>query len=148
MILIFVEGVLRSKKDSPIYEGLALYNVLKESKKVTLLSKDVTDAERWLKLSGVVSVDEVMDYSRINGQQDDAKLVDYCRSKGKIQLVITSDVELAKYLLEQGLHCLLFLHPMYIRPEFRPDGRGRKTWDAISEEMDIQQGLFSEDPRV
>lgn len=149
MILIFLDDVMRTPKGSPLYEGVALYHALKYSKKLSVLAKDRQDAERWLKTNNVGKIDEVIDYAYISAVDNkDLALVEYCRSQGKVELVITADVALAERLLEEGLHTILFLHPMYIRPEFRPDGRGRRSWDAITEELDRQQELYAEDPRV
>ena len=149
MILIFLDDVLRTPKGSPLYEGVALYHALKESGKLSVLCKDRVDAERWLKASNVGAIDEIIDYSYITAVDNkDMALVEYCRSQGKVELVITASVPMAEQLLEQGLHTILFLHPLYIRPEFRPDGRGRRSWDAITAELDRQQELYSEDPRV
>lgn len=127
-----------------------MFHVLRDSKKVNILSKDNKDAERWLKINNLGKIDELYDYSYIKTVEEDYdfRLVEYCRSQGKIELVITADVNLAERLLTQGLHVLLFLHPMYIRPEFRPDGRGRKSWDAITMELDKQQELYAEDSRT
>ena len=151
MILIFLDGVMRNQAQTPIYEGVALYKVLKESNKLSVLCAHTADAERWLKLNNMGSIDEAIDHTFISGAEEkdkDLRLVEYCRSKGKVELVITADVELAKYLLEEGLHVLLFLHPTYLRPEFRPDGRGRKAWAAITDELDRQVDMFSSDARV
>lgn len=149
MILIFIDDVMRTPKGSPLYQGTALYHVLKESKKVVLLAKDKDDAERWLKTNGIPKFDELLDHSYITpGDNNDLRLVEYCRSQGKIELVVTADIELSKYLLEQGIHTLMFLHPSYIRPEFRPDGRGRKAWDAVVQELDHQQELYADDRRI
>lgn len=150
MILIFLDGVLRAPNQGPLYEGTALFHALKDSKKVNILSKNNKDADRWLKLNNLGKVDDLYDYSYIATatENHDYKLVEYCRSQAKIELVITADVELAEKLLTQGLHVLLFLHPMYIRPEFRPDGRGRRAWDAITAELDKQQELYAEDSRT
>ena len=82
-------------------------------------------------------------------EDPDIEQVKYVRSQGKVELVVTSDTELAKKLLEIGLDTLLFLHPTYLRPEFRPDGRqGIRSWAAIEEEIDKQIEMIREDPRV
>lgn len=149
MILIFLDDVLRAPSQAPLYEGRDLYLALAPSKKVTVLCKDREDAERWMKLSNFGDVAETIDYSYITAVDNkDLALVQYCRSQGKIELVVTADVPLAEKMLEDGLHVLLFLHPMYMRPEFRPDGRGRKSWDDITIELDKQQQLYLEDKRV
>lgn len=149
MILFFLDDVLRNAKGSPLYEVAAILNAVKDSKKVTILSKNNEDADRWLKSVNVGKIDDLVDYSFITAVEDkDYWLVEYCRANGKVDLVITADVDLAKRLLEVGVNTMLFLHPMYIRPEFRPDGRGRRKWDAIVEELDKQQELHAEDTRV
>lgn len=149
MILIFLDDVLRAKTQAPVYEGRDLYLALAPSKKVTVLCKDREDAERWMKLSNFGEVAETLDYSYTTAVEDkDFALVQYCRSQGKVELVVTADIELAEKLLADGIHTLLFLHPMYMRPEFRPDGRGRRYWNAITTELDKQQQLYSEDSRI
>lgn len=149
MILFFLDDVLRNAKGSPIYEVAAILNAVKDSKKVTILSKSNEDADRWLKSVNIGKIDDLVDYSFITATDDkDYWLVEYCRANGKVDLVVTANVELAERLLEVGVNTLLFLHPMYIRPEFRPDGRGRRGWDAIVEEIDKQQELHAEDTRV
>ena len=64
-------------------------------------------------------------------------------------MVVTADLDLATKLLQEGLDTLVFLHPTYLRPEFRPDGRqGVRSWAAIEAEMDKQIEMIKEDPRV
>lgn len=149
MILFFLDGVLRNPKGAPIYEATALMHALSDSKKVTVLSKDNADAERWMKSTNVGLIDDMVDYSFINATEDkDYHLVEYCRARGKVDSVFTGDVELAKRLLEAGINTFLFLQPMYMRPEFRPDGRGRRAWQDIVDELDKQQDLYMDDERV
>lgn len=149
MILIFLDDVMRSHSKAPIYEGRDLYLALQPSKKVAVLCEDKDEAARWMKMSNYGEIAEMFDYSYITAVEDkDMALVQYCRSQGKIELVVTANVELSERLLAEGLHVLLFLHPIYMRPEFRPDGRGRRAWDAITTELDKQQLLYSEDNRV
>jgi hypothetical protein len=64
-------------------------------------------------------------------------------------MVMTGNVESAKELLERGFRTLLLLDPEYIDPASRPDNRnGRKNWDEIQAEIDKQQEMFAEDPRI
>ena len=149
MILMFLDGVLRTTNDAPIYESIAILSAVKDSKKVTVLAKDRADADRWLKSTGVGKIDNIVDHSHVTATEDkDFWMVEYCRAQGKITMVFTSDTVLAEKLLENGVTTMLLLHPMYIRPEFRPDGRGRKSWEAIVEEIDKQQEMYAEDERL
>ena len=147
---MFVDDVLRSSTGSPIYQGLALYRMFNEDVRVVLLTDDRDKTHRWLLEHRINTFDDLVDRN-VPGILDDPDLeqVKYCRSQGKVELVVTGNVELAKRLLEIGLDTLLFLHPTYLRPEFRPDGRqGIKAWADIEEEIDKQIEMIKEDPRV
>ena len=149
-IVMFVDDVLRSSTGSPIYQGLALYRMFNEDVRVILLTDDREKTHRWLLEHRINTFDDLVDRN-VPGILDDPDLeqVKYCRSQGKVELVVTGNVELAKRLLEIGLDTLLFLHPTYLRPEFRPDGRqGMKAWADIENEIDKQIEMIKEDPRV
>lgn len=149
-IVMFVDDVLRSSTGSPIYQGLALYRMFNEDVRVVLLTDDREKTHRWLLEHRINTFDDLVDRN-VPGVLDDPDLqqVKYCRSQGKVELVVTANVELAKKLLEIGLDTLLFLHPTYLRPEFRPDGRqGMKAWADIENEIDKQIEMIKEDPRV
>ena len=149
-IVMFVDDVLRSSTGSPIYQGLALYRMFNEDVRVVLLTDDREKSHRWLLEHRINTFDDLVDRN-VPGILNDPDLeqVKYCRSQGKVELVVTGNVELAKRLLEIGLDTLLFLHPTYLRPEFRPDGRqGMKAWADIEEEIDKQIEMIKEDPRV
>jgi hypothetical protein len=147
---MFVDDVLRSSTGSPIYQGLALYRMFNEDVRVILLTDDRDKTHRWLLEHRINTFDDLVDRN-VPGVLDnpDLEQVKYCRSQGKVELVVTGNVELSKKLLEIGLDTLLFLHPTYLRPEFRPDGRqGMKAWADIEEEIDKQIEMIKEDPRV
>ena len=149
-IVMFVDGVLRSESGSPIYQGLALYRMFNEDVRVILLTDEREKTNRWLLEHKINKFDDLIDRNVPGVLEDpDIEQVKYVRSQGKVELVVTSDTELAKKLLEIGLDTLLFLHPTYLRPEFRPDGRqGIRSWAAIEEEIDKQIEMIKEDPRV
>jgi hypothetical protein len=147
---MFVDGVLRSESGSPIYQGLALYRMFNEDVRVILLTDEREKTNRWLLEHKINKFDDLIDRNVPGVLEDpDIEQVKYVRSQGKVELVVTSDTELAKKLLEIGLDTLLFLHPTYLRPEFRPDGRqGIRSWAAIEEEIDKQIEMIREDPRI
>ena len=149
-IVMFVDGVLRSESGSPIYQGLALYRMFNEDVRVILLTDEREKTNRWLLEHKINKFDDLIDRNVPGVLEDhDIEQVKYVRSQGKVELVVTSDTELAKKLLEIGLDTLLFLHPTYLRPELSPDGRqGIRSWAAIEEEIDKQIEMIREDPRV
>lgn len=151
-VLLFLDGVLRKPNQSPIYEGTALYQSLNQTHRVLILCHQKGEAERWLKQNNIGTViDDIIDYKDPASTEDDEALrqVKFCQGRGKVDFVVTDDVELSKQLMENGITTLLFLHPKYARPEFRPDvPLGVRSWLEITQEIDRQQDLFREDPRV
>lgn len=150
-VLMFLDGVLRKADDkSPIQQGVRLFKSLADKFTVIVLADDKVEAERWFRQNAMIQkLDDIVDYKAAGELDPKFRQVDYCRSNNAVDFVVTDDVDLSFKLLEQGVTTYLFLHPKYMRPEFRPDGRkGGKSWEAIIEELDRQQELYSEDPRV
>lgn len=150
-VVVFVDGIMRRVRDqSIIMEGVALYKSLNETNRVILVCEDAERTAIWLKTNNLAKkLDDIV--AVVDTPLDRPKLltVETIRSKGKIDYVVTEDTELARQLIEVGIPVLVFLNPRYTRPEFRPDGReGKKSWEVITEELDRQQGLYSEDPRL
>jgi hypothetical protein len=150
-VLFFLDGVLRKPEDkSPILEGVKLYKAMNDAVLTRLIVADRPEAERWMKIHNMAKkIDDLVVDSHPGPENEDFRKVQYCRSQGKIDYVVTADVELAKLLLEDGITTYLFLSPKYMRPEFRPDSRtGVRSWTEIEEEIYRQRDLFNNDPRV
>jgi hypothetical protein len=150
-VVIFVDGVMRRERDqSIIMEGVALYKSLNETNRVILVCDDAERTDVWLKTNNLAKkLDDITAVVDTPLERPKLLTVETIRSKGKIDYVVTEDTELATQLIEVGIPVLVFLNPRYTRPEFRPDGReGRKSWDAINEELDRQQGLYDDDARL
>ena len=148
--LMFVDGVLRSHTGAPIYQGLGLYRMLNEHNRVVLLCSDKAKDDNWLKQHRINKLDDLVGRD-IPAMTDDPEFrqVEYCRGMGTVEMVITSNSQLASRLLAVGVTTNLFLHPSYIKEEFRPDSKdGRRAWDDIVQEITKQQESFVEDPRV
>lgn len=150
-VLVFVDGILRRDRDqSIIMEGVALYKSLNETNRVILLCNDAERTDVWLKTNNLAKkLDDIV--AIVDTPLDNPRLltIESLRSKGKIDYVVTEDTELARQLIEAGIAVLVFLNPRYTRPEFRPDSReGVKSWEKITEELDRQQGIYDEDPRL
>ena len=150
-VLFFLDGVLRKPNEkSPILDGVRLYKSLHEDVRTLILVDDKTEAERWMRQNNMAKkIDDLISESQPGLEPEAFRKVQYVRSQGPVEFVVTDDVDLAKLLLESGVTTYLFLSPKYMRPEFRPDGRtGARSWAEIEAEIDHQQELFAEDPRL
>jgi hypothetical protein len=121
---------------------------MQSQRRTVILCGHKERAEIWLRENNILKNDDLISSEDLN-IKDPYRLVDYCRSQGPVDVVITADVELSKQLLEHGLPTILFLDPKYVRPEFRPDDpRGRKSWVDLQDELERQDEMYREDPRL
>lgn len=147
-----INGVLRSHAGSPIYQGIALFKLLSDSNKVFLISEDKKIDERWLREQKLRGYDDMIgpDVPLLLDNLLYSQVV-YARnaSVGAFELAVIPDPEVAAKLLGVGITTMLFLHPSYIKEEFRPDSRkGIQSWADIVSELERQQDSFAEDPRI
>ena len=147
---MFVDGVLRSHTGAPIVQGVSLYRTLRERTQVFLLCSHKAKDDRWLREQKINLVDDLVGPDiPMSGDWLEWRQVEYCRGRGQIEYVVTSDPELAEKLLNAGVTTLMFLQPTYISEKFRPDSReGKKSWDDIRNEIIRQQELYTEDRRI
>ena len=118
-VLMFVDGVLRSHTGSPIYQGLALYRLFNDSNRVVLLCEHRAKDDRWLREHKINKLDDLIDRS-IPSMTDfpEWRQVEYCRGQGAIDMVVTSNPELAKKLLEVGLQPWSLCNLLTLRRSF------------------------------
>lgn len=149
-ILMFVDGVLRSSTGSPIRQGFSLYRTLKEKDQVFLLCSHKVKDDRWLRENKINLVDDLVGPDLPSTTEwVEWRQVEYCRGRGQVDYVVTSDPKLAAKLLESGITALMFLQPIYISERFRPDSRdGRRSWRDITDEISRQQALYAGDHRI
>jgi hypothetical protein len=150
-VVVLLDGVVRNPRNqAPISEGVLLYKTLNELNRVIILADHKERSDIWLKKNNMAkSLDDIIQVSDSVVEEPRLASIKDILSKGRIEFVVTDDVDFAKALLELSINVLVFLHPRYAKPEFRPDGRaGVKSWTAINNELDKQQGLLIEDIRL
>lgn len=149
-ILLYADGVLRNKRRVPIRESLVLYRALKETQKIFIACEDRAECETWMRQHNLKAFDDLVDGRvPVSSEILEVSQAEWVRSQGKLEMVMTGNVEAAKELLERGFRTLLLLDPEYIDPASRPDNRnGRRSWNNIQAELDKQQEMYAEDPRI
>lgn len=151
-VSIVVEGVLAKlppeggiRRAALLTEGQALLVGLGQVARVSLLSSEPReDLQRWLDSHGV-SQDA---YSGMWCHQDSLgdlrteQLGALIAAGLRPALFISANPLEVKTAMELGLPALLFVHPVYQRPEFRPDAdTAIRAWDELEDEMDRQNAL-------
>lgn len=150
-VLMFIDGVLRNPKKAPIKEGMLLYHSLKEKNRVLLLCSDKDKDDNWLRQQKLNRYDDLVGMEKVPPGEDlpELRQVEWVRSQGHVDFVITYDPTLSTKLIDKGVTTLLFVSPLYADETHRPDTtKGTRAWADIVEAIVKQQDMFKEDPRV
>ena len=156
--MIALENVLARETEGlpvgiPIPGGLALFHALKHVHKVAIATTDTKEsARRWLDQNGVTGIpylltpkDPEADYVGLRLEQ----MRQLRRLDVDLALVVDADPRVAKAALHEGITSLLFTHPRYARPEFRPDARqGIRAWQDIESEVEHENERRKTDVRL
>jgi hypothetical protein len=162
---VSIEGVLaRPERDTvnfasmaPVQAGLRLLVALKQMYKVILLTdeEDTTYVEHFLKQYNVEGHAYLLHRERwqVNMSHLELRMAQFDHVRGQLSIplsmVIDADPSVAASAMHKGMVALLFAHPTYQRPEFRPDDeRGVRAWEDIDREITEQRELKGGDPRL
>ncbi|MEU7278616.1 hypothetical protein AB0A69_07480 [Streptomyces sp. NPDC045431] len=153
-VVIAIDGVLkRPDSDAVIPAGQLLYHGLAETHVVHLADEHDTFnsskalAQNWLKRSGftkhirVIKPSPSQRYGLLGGLQS-------LRADLHVDLVVVADPTVAADLLAAGYTTVLFTHPRYHRPQWKPDYRGEpRAWDNLVAEIEQQDQHYAQDAR-
>jgi len=150
-ILVELDGVLRGQNDEPISTGIILAGTLSVYNKVTFFTElSEEEAKYWLNVNKIVDYDNLLTSNlAVHGVPLKERQITAARSKGGLDLVITSDPKLWAFSFEQGLPSVMFGVPTYTRVEFRPDAPKKvRAWNDIEEAISKQNELRTQDARA
>jgi len=156
-----IEGVLASEVStsistaSPIRSGIALYHALKTGFRIALSSsnEDRDLVQHWLTVHSlsdhpVLLTRTPRDSDCSNAEVRERHLYALRGLSEDVGLLVTPSPAVAARSLFHGIPTMLFSHPTYMRPEFRPDAAPAvREWSQIEAEVDRQVVLIRTDPR-
>ncbi|WP_159073488.1 hypothetical protein [Streptomyces sp. RTd22] len=153
-VVINIDGVLkRPDSDAVVPAGQLLYHGLAETHVVHLVDDSDTFnsskllAENWLRRSGFTKhIRLIKPYA-----SDRHALIGGLKSLRPdlhVDLVVVADPTVAGDLLAAGYSTVLFCHPRYSRPQWKPDYRGQpRAWDDLVTEIEEQDRHYAQDAR-
>jgi hypothetical protein len=151
-IVVELDGVLRgSRNDEPIATGILMTGALSAYNQITFITEmSPAGATKWLDENKIVDFDRIIDNSvALDGENLKERQLKFARSKGPIDLFITSNPSLWAFSFDLGIPSIMFGVPSYLRPEFRPDApRSMRTWNQIEEAVAKQNALRTQDARL
>lgn len=151
-IIVELEGVLQGTyKQDPIAVGAMLVGPLSGYNQLTFITEmSKPEAERWLNENKVVDFDNVIGReAALVGEDLKQRQLTLARAKSGVGLFITSNPSLWAFAFDQGIPCIMFGVPAYLRPEFRPDAPKRiRSWNEIEEAVRKQNETMTKDARL
>lgn len=151
-IVVELEGVLQGAlKLDPIAAGVKMVGALSSYNQITFITEMTTEqCERWLNENKIVDFDNIIDNSvKLPDEELKQRQLMVARSKGGVELFITSNPRLWAYAFDQGIPSVMFGVPSYLRPEFRPDApRKVRAWSEIEEAVKRQNEEKTKDARL
>jgi hypothetical protein len=154
-IAIALDGVLRKPLDveAQDFGAFLLYASLVDHFRVVILGTDnpVMD-EHFLSVNGMVRYVKIEPTRREDGESDlDRKRgqLRRLRTEGfRFEFVVIPDPDLARDLYANGVPVLLYLHPTFSAPSFRPDHKpGIRAWSELAAEVEFQVNAKAEQMR-
>lgn len=153
-VVLVLDGVLRREGTNAVnLQGLRLYHALASTGRLAILcGEDVEMAEWFLRSNGLSEhaylIGEDKRYaSSVSGRRE--YQLSQLRAQGAhVEFVVEPNPDVAAYLFSIGVPVLVYLHPQYSQPSFRPDyGRTATPWDSLQAEIDYQIAMRVKDTR-
>jgi hypothetical protein len=138
-ILMKVEGVLTDAQGKPISAGEHLYRVLVNDNRLVLSS-----SRTYAEIARHTASRSLRDWATIHGSEDTLPGVDTFwrhveieRASGTLDFIITDNPDDIEHAMKATVPSLLFVHPLYAVPEYRPDWDGPVTpWGSMVKEIE------------
>jgi len=154
IIAITLDGVLRSMTNGgSLRSGILLYKALESFAALAIIADGDTEekATYWLHQNGL----DKHSYLVVAKTADpldpgERRVVQITRLKesSSVDFLIDPDPTVAQAVMASGTPVMLSLHPIYARPEFRPDYKSvAKPWDTLVKDITLQQELRLSDTR-
>jgi hypothetical protein len=154
IIAITLDGVLRSTTNGgSLRSGLLLYQALESYAALAIIADGDTEekASYWLHQNGL-DKHAYLVVSKTTDPLDpgERRVIQITRLKesSSVDFLIDPDPTVAQAVMASGTPVMLSLHPIYARPEFRPDYKSvAKPWDTLVKDITLQQELRLSDTR-
>lgn len=154
-VVMVIDGVLkRPESDGIIPAGQLLYHGLAATHTIHLVDDQHNFrssrllAEHWLRTHGLDKHIRLLKPTTTEPRDQVLRQIRNLRADLKVDLVVVSDPHHAEELLAAGYTTLLFSHPRYSRPQWKPDYSGDpRAWDDMVAEIEAQEQHYFQDAR-
>lgn len=145
--VITLHGVLQQPNGAPNPQGIALYGAFVDIGRVAVLGGLNREKDEWF--LGTHNLTDHVDYVPELVEKSPTELgrrlaqIGTLRGKGtRVEIVVEPDPEVITALHEQGVPTLMYLHPAFSQPAFRPDYESvARPWATLVETVQYQEAL-------
>jgi hypothetical protein len=162
LAVIQIEGVLAKvhfelKAARPTDDGIFIFEGVRRHWKIAVVSAtgNVVDMKSWLNRYGFAGYDHIdgLDHTASSRPQElwlADTMIDAYRAMGwEVGPYLTSNPVVASRALQMGVPVWMIAHPLYLRPEHRPDAdRSPTAWSVLVDEVERQQAMKVSDRRM
>lgn len=150
-----LDGVLRRITDHQSLDsnGRLLFEGMKNLGRITFLadgfSRERKYIEHFLKFHRIteyINIDISLPSDGADTVARRLTQINRLRRTGPVDFVVEPDPRIAAALLADGIPTLLYLHPQYTVPSWRPDYTGNlRRWDDLVAETERQESLRADE---
>lgn len=145
--VLSLDGVLRRSGNQLDFKGRGIYDAFTSTTRTVILAgEDRLDAEWFLRTNDLTSHADLITIDPFSASDEVNRFVramDKVRAPGvSVDLVVVPDPEVAEVLFSAGFPVMLYAHPTYTIPSFRPDYKSvARPWDQLTESMEYQRTM-------
>lgn len=144
--VLVLDGVLRRDRSTNtiLREGLRLYHGLAASGHLVLLCGGDEDRADWfLRTNGLTQHSMLLSEDVAASPTPEGRRMHQIRriraTGANVEFVVEPNPEIGAALLREGIPVLVYSHPSYTLPSFRPDYRDEATpWKTLTQEVEYQ----------
>jgi hypothetical protein len=145
-VAIAIDGVLRKPLDVEAVDfgaSLLFASLVENFRVVVLGSENLAADEHFMSINGMVKYVKIEPVLPVDGEGDTAqkrRQVERLRAEGfTFEFVVVPDPDLARGLYASGIPVLMYLHPTFTAPSFRPNHvEGLRPWNELATEVEFQ----------
>lgn len=151
-VVIVMDGVLRGSFGQPLRGGCALYHALAPEHRVLLIGHDEEADKHWLAEENLTGYAHLAILDPLDVEDEIIwRTLSRVRSRGRIDLIILANPELAVECFTLGYETMLYVSPAFARPVWRPDASkatGPTPWQEFMHEVRAQRRAAAAIPPV
>lgn len=144
---ISLHGVLQTSQGAPNPQGIALYHAMSSIGRLIVLGGLDVEKDAWFLATNnltthILYEPEVLESGPTELDRRSQQISRIRASGMSIDLLVDPDPSVIAMVHDRGLAAMLYLHPKFTQPAFRPDYKSEATpWQKLLKSVEYQERL-------